>query len=228
MTAQSRSPVRFVFAPVAMTLVMLLVAAVGEYLVLPSATIRRIDLAWVERARGWIDGRPGLEEASLLWADLSGPWVIHPIVLVLAVALVLTGRLHRRALLVVPVGLLGWVLGSLCKLIVARPRPEPDVPIAVVGSWSYPSGHATNVALGVVLVVALLSAVRRRRFRWPAIGVAVLVAVLTALNRLALGVHFVSDVLAGLVLGTTLAVVGLWVLGDVVTPADEGRREPLP
>lgn len=225
--ADRSAPVRLVSAVLAMTGVMLLVAAVGEFLVVPSGLVRGIDLAWVERARGWIDGRPALEDATLLWADLSGPWVVHPLVLLLAAGLVLTGRAPRRALLVVPLGLAGWALGSLCKLLVARPRPEPDVPIAMVDSFSYPSGHATNVALGAVLVIALLRMVGRRWIRWSATVLVLLVAALTVLNRLALGVHFVSDVVAGLVLGVTMALVGLRLLGPV-TPGREGRHSPLP
>lgn len=217
-SADHPSPSRLVSAPLAMAGVMVLVAAVGEFLVVPSESARRVDLSWVERARGWVEGRPTLEGASLVWADLSGPWVVHPLVLLLAIVLVLAGRAPRRSLLVVPVGLVGWGLGALCKLLVARPRPEPDVPITAVDSFSYPSGHATNIALGAVVVLALLRTIRRRRIRWPATALVLVIAVLTALNRLALGVHFVSDVLAGLVLGAVMAIVGLWVIGDVVTP----------
>lgn len=213
MTEEERvGPVRVVAAPLAMALVMLLVAAVGEWLLLPSHAVHDLDAAVLDRAYGSLDGRPGLVDAALLWAGLSGPWLVHPVVIVVASTLIGVGVARRRALLTAVVGLVGSGLAALCKVLVARPRPEPDDPITVVAGWSYPSGHATNVALGAVLLLALLHTAPRRWIRVVGTVLVLLGTGLTGLDRLVLGVHYLSDVLAGYVLGTAMAVVGLLVL----------------
>lgn len=192
-----------------MTGVMLLVAALGEWVLLPSATVRDLDEGGVARAIDLLAEFPGLQNAAVVWAGLSGPWLVHPLVLVVALLLLARGRVTPRALLVVAVGLVGWALGTLCKLLVERPRPADA--IVEVSNWSYPSGHATNVALGTVLLIALVTFVHTAWIRWGTTVLVLAGAALTAADRLVLGVHYPSDVLAGLVLGTAMALVGLWV-----------------
>jgi len=113
-----------------------------------------------------------------------------------------TAELRRRAFPWTFVGataalLLAWGLTSLIKDAVARARPPlTDGEIHAVGglpnSSSFPSAHATT-AFAAATVVAILAP----RLRVPALVLAALVAV----SRVYLGVHFVSDVLAGAVLG---------------------------
>lgn len=225
MTEQRRiTPARLVGALLAMVLVVLAVAAVGEWLLVPSAAVQDLDAAVLARAHGWLAGRPGLIDPAIVWAVLSGPWLVHPLVVVVAATLVGLGVARRRALLTAVVGLVGSGLAAWCKLLVARPRPEPDDPITLVAGWSYPSGHATNVALGAVLLVVLLQVVPVRWVRRVGVALVLLGTVLTGLDRLVLGVHYLSDVLAGYVLGTAMALVGLVVLRCL--PADLAPPDP--
>lgn len=205
------SPARLVSALAAMTAVMLLVAALGEWVLLPSAAIQELDEGGVARGVGLLTAVPWLEPAALLWSDLTQPWVVQTLVLLVALLLVARGRVSPRALLVVPIGLVGWALEAVCKQLVERPRPAEAV--VEVSSWSYPSGHATNAALGAVLLIALVAAVRSAWIRWGTTVLVVIGAVLTAADRVVLGVHHPSDVLVGLVLGTAIALVGLRVAG---------------
>ena len=125
----------------------------------------------------------------------------------------LTIRSHRRLALFTAVTGLGLaVLGPLTKAVVDRARPVVEVPIVEPPSnASFPSGHAmTSLVTWGLLLLLTLPAVRRRVRPWL-VGGAVLIVVLVGFSRLALGVHFVSDVLAGWALGvawlaaTTLA-----------------------
>ena len=88
------------------------------------------------------------------------------------------------------------------KELVDRHRPpitDPD--IAYVGdlpsSPSFPSGHAMT-AFAAATAVAVLCP----RMRWPALGIALLVAV----SRPYLGVHFWADVIVGALLGAAIGV----------------------
>ena len=73
----------------------------------------------------------------------------------------------------------------------------------MAGGPSFPSGHTlvVTVWVGVVLLV-LLPVVPSRAPAAAVIAIGVLLVVVVGLTRLALGVHFVSDVLAGWLLGS--------------------------
>jgi hypothetical protein len=108
------------------------------------------------------------------------------------------------------------VLGPVTKAVVNRARPVVASPVVETPSNAgFPSGHAMTavVVWGALLLVAL-PGVRRGARPWLVAATAVLV-VAVGLTRLALGVHFVSDVLAGWVLGAawlagTVAVFRAW------------------
>jgi undecaprenyl-diphosphatase len=99
----------------------------------------------------------------------------------------------------------GSALGLLLKLVFARTRPSFDLPLATAPGYSFPSGHALNSAVGVlVLVLALLPAlpgIRSRLATWLA---GLLVIALTGFDRIGLGVHYLSDVIAAWLVGGAL------------------------
>ncbi len=117
---------------------------------------------------------------------------------------------------------LGWALVSGLKVALGEPRPfslDPGVayPPAVAGasSPSFPSGHAALAAL-------FAFSLARGGPPWG-YALAALWAVLVGLSRVALGVHYPADVIAGWALGAFLAflpegewprrlALGLWPL----------------
>lgn len=198
---------RVVVALGAMSLAMLVVAALGRWVLIPADWARALDEGGVAAGTDLVLSAPWLGDVARAWSALSGPWVVHPLVVVVAVTLWVRGRVGRSVLVVPAIGLVGWALGAVCKEIVQRARPEDAV--VSYGSWSYPSGHATNAALGAVLLIALLTLVATVWIRWSATLLVVVATALTAADRIVLGVHYVSDVAAGLVLGSALALVGL-------------------
>ncbi|WP_299958729.1 phosphatase PAP2 family protein [uncultured Modestobacter sp.] len=112
-------------------------------------------------------------------------------------------RQHRRLAAFVAVSGIGLaVLVPLTKFIADRARPVVENPVVDTPSnASFPSGHAmTAVVTWGVLALVVLPLVRRRLRPWLVAGLALLVFVI-GFTRLALGVHFVSDVLAGWALG---------------------------
>ena len=107
------------------------------------------------------------------------------------------------------------------KELVGRERPAGDRLVRGRG-YSFPSGHplATAASWGMLpLVVALYT---RRRVVWWAVAIGVwTLAVLVAVSRVWLGVHWTSDVVAGL----ALAVLGVAV-DRAVHPARPLRLRP--
>jgi undecaprenyl-diphosphatase len=92
-------------------------------------------------------------------------------------------------------------LYELVKSVVGRARPPLIDQIGpVVSGHSFPSGHATQ-AMAIWGMVAVVLAVRSPRVRMPVASAAVLSILLVGFSRVYLGVHWLSDVLAGYALG---------------------------
>lgn len=126
----------------------------------------------------------------------------------LTIALVLLRQWKRPAddlaLIVVAAGTAA--LPSVVKLIVARPRPTIEH-LTHLTSLSFPSEHTTQAA-GIYLAIAsLLTQGRPTLWRNLALAIAVVIALLVAASRVFLGVHYPTDVTAGLLLGW------LWTIG---------------
>ena len=104
--------------------------------------------------------------------------------------------------------LLGGVVDSVVKILVDRPRPSLIDPVATAHGQSFPSGHSMTsmVGYGVLLIVFLPPG--NRRLRAILIGAAATLVLLIGFSRLALGVHYITDVLGGFVLG------GAWLLAS--------------
>ena len=115
----------------------------------------------------------------------------------------------------------GDAASSAIKEAVERPRPPEDDParldavVRLPESHSFPSGHATTAFAAATAFAVLVP-----RFRVPALAIAVLVA----LSRVYLGVHFVFDVIAGAALGSLIGVsIALLVRRSLAR-----RHEPEP
>ncbi len=107
----------------------------------------------------------------------------------------------RAVFLFVLVVVLGQViLVNLTKYIVDRPRPDIERLTGFSGS-SFPSGHAATASATFAAVAFLVGRGRTQRTKAVAAGVAVAIATAVATTRIFLGVHWFTDVLAGLAIG---------------------------
>jgi undecaprenyl-diphosphatase len=146
---------------------------------------------------------------GLSW--LGRGYVIIPLVLISCAALYRRGM--RSSALAVAVSVLGaFALSSIDKLLVGRPRP-PVQHLETVSTASFPSGHATETtAFLLALLIAFLLTKPR-----PPLAVAAVIATSTlssgvALSRVYLGVHYPSDVVAGVLIGGAWSVIVAWLL----------------
>jgi undecaprenyl-diphosphatase len=157
--------------------------------------------AWAEEA---VAGSPALLRLAQAVTLLGDPVGITLAAVVLAVVLWRRGH-GRLALYVVAARVGALVLSQGLKHLVDRARPVFDAPVAEALGPSFPSGHALGSAVfWTTCAVLLVPRVGRPRLL---LAGAVLVAVLVSASRVLLGVHFLSDVTGGLLLGLGWAAV---------------------
>ncbi|MFJ5228549.1 phosphatase PAP2 family protein [Kitasatospora sp. NPDC088391] len=146
--------------------------------------------------------------------------------LVAAVVVLLLRRAWRLALWAAATATASGLIGWGVKAAVARARPALPDPVAHAPGFSFPSGHAMTAATCcavLLLVSAPVLGPRVRRAAWAAALVSVLGVGFT---RVALGVHWVSDVLGGWLLGTALVAATAWAFRG--WRRDTGRDVPAP
>jgi membrane-associated phospholipid phosphatase len=182
---------------------------------------RAVDL-WI---RNLIHGHavPGLTSVMVAASVWGAPRVLSIFGLVAAVVF-LVRHWRRGAVLLLVLMTGAGMLDVLLKRLYGRARPLPLFDFyPAPRSYSFPSGHAL-FATCFFGGVAMLAA---HRVRHPAARVAICLAALVAIaligiSRIYLGVHYPSDVLAGLAAGTVW--VGAVALGDRLAEHRRRRR----
>lgn len=146
-------------------------------------------------------------------------------VILLPVAIVFAVRRRLRLTgFVLVAGIAVGPLTTVLKELVGRVRPTADDPLVAASGLSFPSGHSSGAAAlaGVLLVVSWVLVSRRWR-PWLATGL-VLCALVVAWTRIALGVHYLSDTVAGLALGAAVVLLSMAAFG--IHPAGPERLAP--
>ncbi|MCK9916019.1 phosphatase PAP2 family protein [Microbacteriaceae bacterium K1510] len=153
-----------------------------------------------------------------------GPWRIEPFIsaflwvtnlgstpAIVAAVIIATGFLWPQRGTYVVVSLWITCLGavtttSIGKLLVARHRPDIMFDANATG-WSFPSGHATAaMAVYGFIAYAIARALPGFRERFEVVYWAAVLVALIGFSRIFLGVHYVTDVIGGFLVG------GFWLL----------------
>jgi undecaprenyl-diphosphatase len=97
------------------------------------------------------------------------------------------------------------VIVLLIKFTIRRRRPEGEwgAMYRITDPHSFPSGHAARVILIAILAVGLGPG-------WLAVILCIW-APLVALARVAMGLHYISDIIAGIVLGAVAGMIALQI-----------------
>jgi undecaprenyl-diphosphatase len=155
----------------------------------------------------WISANrpPWVETAMLEITFLGTGLVVMVLVGVAALFLWLTQHRYSAALLLVSTAG-GLLLNSVLKAGFSRPRPQIFTWGTHALTSSFPSGHAMSAAVVYGTVAYLAARLQKRLWaRALTLFVAFLLIVLIAASRLFLGVHYPSDVFAGLLVGLAWA-----------------------
>ena len=154
-------------------------------------------------------------------------WPMVGYTAVLAIALF--ARDHRRAAYyAVGVMLTTSLLTTLVKVTIGRQRPDWQDAAGILESKSFPSGHASSiVAFAGILIIVSLMLIRRANLRRAAYAGAVTLAVAVCWDRVLLGRHYPTDVIAGALLGLAVLLIGLAIFSPLPR-SHAGARTPIP
>jgi membrane-associated phospholipid phosphatase len=171
--------------------------------------IQRLDQRWLDLMlhvrTGW------LTWIAKAFNVLGLIWVTLPVRLAVAGFLAWKRRWYHFAAFVLAI-VMSEVLIGIVKGLYDRPRPNVT-PLVSTSGASFPSGHAVAASVTAVAIVIALFPEGKRRFVWGA-GAA-LFSFVMALSRTYLAAHWLSDAMAGALLGTTVALDAALVVQEI-------------
>jgi len=172
--------------------------------------VREQEIFWFDEAiliriHSW--SHPYLDVLMVFISKLGYWWGLVPLDLSLSLWLIVK-RKRTEALFFILSTAGAAILNSLTKWYFERQRPALWMSPVVEHNFSFPSGHAmASMALVVAVVVLLWSS----RWRYWVVSGGSLFVILVCYSRLYLGVHYPSDILAG-VLASLAWVMGLYLI----------------
>jgi membrane-associated phospholipid phosphatase len=203
-----------------------LVLAVLAYLVRGKTEVVRIDsgvAAWGDRHESGF-----ATDALTAISKIGEPKVV----IALAVLVAIAETIRTRSRWVIPFMALvvagNGLITTMVKELADRARPTLN-PIAKTLGPSFPSGHSSwSVALFAATAL-LATRARSRRVRALIVGACTAAAVSIAATRVLLGVHWLSDVVAGLAVGSAWFCVCAIAFGGRLlrfgAPAEQAERK---
>jgi membrane-associated phospholipid phosphatase len=115
-----------------------------------------------------------------------------------------------------------WAVVHIGKAATDRPRPAG--PHATATGAAFPSGHSAYAVALVACAIVLARGGHRLAARFAIVAVAIALAVAVGLSRVYLRVHYLSDVVGGLAIGTAIfALAGVVALGVGAVRHNGGR-----
>jgi len=116
------------------------------------------------------------------------------------------------------------LLNEALKAVFARVRPLHDPAFVAAHGWSFPSGHSSGAVVAYGLLAYLAVRLLSRRWHLPAVISAAVLAFTIGSSRVFVGVHFVSDVVAGFLSGSAWLAVCIVSIEWARRHDDSGRR----
>lgn len=164
-----------------------------------------------------------------LLTELFSPAVVPVWALCVAGVLLARDRRVQRAAAVLASVVVAAVVAEVIKVVITRPRPPAiDQLGAYESTLSYPSGHVTGTAALLISVALVGTVTSRRATRAMAVVAALAVTAVVAWTRLYLGVHWLTDVSAGLLIGAATAALVVAVSPQLVATVGVRILDHLP
>jgi membrane-associated phospholipid phosphatase len=191
---------------------------------------------------GWLTGS---DKATLGWfvAQRNASWTTTAMVVTTmgspagiagvggVMAAILTWRRRTPTPAAVLLGTLAAtaVTNIFTKMAVSRQRPPRTIQLVTVNDFAYPSGHVAGTVALVGALVGVCWSVWRKWVRILAAGGAAAVVAAVAVSRLYLGLHWLTDVIGGALLGAAVVFAARLIVTAITSPrldvSASGERE---
>lgn len=157
----------------------------------------------------WLSQRrtPVGDDLSALGAMLAETGVKVIATVFIAVIVFLVWRSWRDPFLICFALILEASVFITVTAIVGRPRPAVPAIDVVSVDTSFPSGHAAAAAAYCAVAIVIFEHTRNLWIRGATVTVAIAIPLVVSIARMYRGVHYLTDVIAGIALGVTCAVV---------------------
>jgi membrane-associated phospholipid phosphatase len=162
----------------------------------------------------WLVGHrsPVADQIALAVTNVFGP--AETACAAVLVAMLAAVRFRSRVSGLIVIAAVGGA-SALCtalKLLLARARPPVGIQETLETDYSFPSGHVTGTVALFGMLVLVVGMHRSDAVRSWLTCAAVIVIAAVALSRLYLGVHWLTDVLAGMLIGSAAVAIGVTAL----------------
>ncbi len=130
--------------------------------------------------------------------------------------ILLAKKKYRYAIEVLVIGVSSSLVMFGMKEVFHRNRPDMPVISGIINTYSFPSGHTLSSFIFCSLLVYLISRLRISAwYKWIAGVLLILFSLTIAVSRIALRVHYPSDIIAGFCLGIVWAIFSFYVLEKI-------------
>ncbi|MCI8383405.1 MAG: phosphatase PAP2 family protein [Clostridia bacterium] len=167
--------------------------------------IQSIDNRLYEGIKSW-KNETGMVIFKMI-TDLGG--IVSLFCITLVTVLILFLGKKRKAGVAVTVNLIISTISYIgFKNIIQRPRPPVQERLIEETGYSFPSGHSTNnMAFYVLAIVLLYPKIKNKKLRNSLCVILASIPLLIGFSRVYLGVHYISDILAGFSLGIICVIL---------------------
>lgn len=198
--AEARFGVRSILALVALTLVAVPFGLLVLLLRRHTSWLQHADLDTANTLHDYGQRHPDVVTAMRVVTN-SGSSLVWIIVLTLVGLWLLYRRLYRLTIFLAVTAIGSSLLNEAIKAAVGRTRPVLEDPIATATGNSFPSGHTQSAIVGYGILLLVFLPIVSRRWRPVVVSFATVMVLLIGFTRIALGVHYLSDVVGGLIIG---------------------------
>lgn len=169
---------------------------------------------WDQPVTSWFTGHrtPALDTAAVVVTDLGSPVATAALAIVAGALLAWRTQSPRPAIILIGTVGAAAAASTGLKLLLARDRPPTAIQLVTETDYSFPSGHVTGTAALLGITAVIVTVGRSRSARAAAAGIVAVAVGVVATTRLYLGVHWLTDVVAGALLAALFITAGTVVM----------------
>ncbi len=127
--------------------------------------------------------------------------------IILSLALIISLKNKRVSILILLNLIISTTLNQVLKFIIQRPRPT-EFRIIDEKGYSFPSGHSmVSAAFYGFLIYLIYKNIKNKYLKWGLITLLSCIVILIGTSRIYLGVHYASDVIAGILISISYLII---------------------